>query len=259
MIKSKLSFFIFLLSGFANAQWVVQQVPTTNALIDVYFADTLQGWVTERDGIFYTSDGGDTWELQYHGNTSYLSGLSDSEVWATSLQDTLLHTTNGGIVWDIITVNGFTDFDSTWSLSTVYFYDTNIGWIQAEGWISGAIRIRLLKTTNGGLTWEMRTHPWLSADAYIQFFDSLSGYRTGSNIPFFKTTDGGATWDSVAWYGYMVTFNMQFLTENIGWMSIDGPVLTTSAIKTINGGENWISNIMFQCSDLTTYLSLQTR
>lgn len=48
---------------------------------------------------------------------------------------------------------------------------------------------------------------------------------------------------------------MKFLTKEIGWMSIDGPVLTTSVIKTTNGGENWIWNITFQCSDLSTYLS----
>lgn len=101
----------------------------------------------------------------------------------------------------------------------------------------------------------MHTHPWLSSDAYIQFFDSLYGYRTGSGLPFFRTTDGGETWELVSWYGYMVTFSMQFLTKNIGWISIDGPVLTTSVIKTTNGGEDWFDNITFQCSDLSTYLS----
>ena len=34
----------------------------------------------------------------------------------------------------------------------------------------------------------------------------------------------GETWDLVTWYGYMFTFSMQFLTKEIGWMSIDGPV-----------------------------------
>jgi photosystem II stability/assembly factor-like uncharacterized protein len=256
MKKIKTIFLGILLCTYANAQWVIQQVPTTHRLHDIYFADTSNGWVTGQDGIFHTSDGGYTWNMQYQGNTSYIAGISTTELWATSLRDTLLHTTNSGISWDIININSFTDFDSTWSLSCVYFYNTNIGWTQAEGWISGGISSpRLLKTTDGGITWEMHTDPWLSSDAYIQFFDSLYGYRTGSELPFFRTTDGGETWELVSWYGYMVTMSMQFLTKEIGWMSIDGPVLTTAVIKTINGGEDWFGNIAFQCSALSTYLS----
>ncbi len=139
-------------------------------------------------------------------------------------------------------------------IATVYFYDVNTGWIQAIGWKEGSYAYRLLKTTDRGVFWDMRTHPWLSADAYIQFLDSTYGYRTGSNIPFFRTTDGGETWDLVTWYGYMVTFNMQFLTKEIGWISVDGPVLTTLTINTSDGGENWSDNFIFQCSDLSTYL-----
>jgi photosystem II stability/assembly factor-like uncharacterized protein len=253
-IKLILLFLLFYIC--ANAQWVVQQVPTTRRLHDIYFADTSKGWVTGPDGIFHTTDGGNNWEVQYNNFAGALSGLSSTELWTTSMRDTLLHTTNGGVYWDIITINGFTDFDSTWSISTIYFFDTNIGWIQAKGWISGSLyNTRLLKTTDGGVTWEMHTEPWLSTDAYIQFFDSLYGYRTGSSIPFFRTTDGGETWDLVSWYGYMYTLSMQFMTKDIGWMSIDGPVLGTAVIKTKNGGEDWFGNITFECSDLSTYLS----
>ncbi len=248
--------FLFLLYCFCTkAQWVVQQVPTTNTLYDIYFVDSAQGWVTGHDGIFHTLDGGSNWEIQYTGHSGQLSGLNTTDLWVTRFRDTLLHSTNGGISWDIVTINEFTDFDSTYYIATVYFYDIDIGWIQAGGWISGGVQYRLLKTTDRGLSWEMNTDPWLSWNAHIQFLDSLNGFRTGSGIPFFRTTDSGNTWDLVTWYGYMETFSMKFLTKEIGWMSIDGPVLTTSVIKTTNGGENWIWNITFQCSDLSTYLS----
>ena len=256
MIKSKLISLIFLFFTYANAQWIVQQVPTTKALYDIYFADTSNGWVTCDDGIFHTSDGGNSWDLQYQGITSYLSGISTIELWATTLRDTILHTTNGGISWDIITINSFTGFDSTWSLSTIYFFDTNIGWTQARGWIFGSMQYpRLLKTTDGGATWEMSTPPYLSFDAFIQFFDSLYGYRTGSGIHFYRTTDGGETWEQLGWYSLNYTLCMQMLTKDIGWTTTDGPVLSTAVWKTIDGGENWYINNSFECSDLTTYLS----
>jgi len=256
MKKVNILIFFLLYCFCTNAQWFVQQVPTTNVLIDIYFADSSQGWVTGRDGIFHTSDGGNTWGLQYQGITGALSGLNNSELWATSLRDTLLHTTNGGISWDIITINNFTGFDSTWSLSTIYFFDTNIGWTQARGWISGSMEYpRLLKTTDRGATWEMSTPPYLSFDAFIQFFDSLYGYRTGSGLHFYRTTDGGETWEQLGWYSLNYTLCMQMLTKDIGWTTTDGPVLSTAVWKTIDGGENWYINNSFECSDLTTYLS----
>ena len=255
MKKVKMIIFFLMFCFCANAQWIVQQVPTTNTLYDIYFADTSNGWVTSDDGIFHTADGGITWEIQHQGQAGHISGLSIEELWVTGRKDTLLHTTNGGTVWDKISLNSFTNFDSTRGFSTVYFYDTNIGWTQARGWIAGSIQACLLKTTDSGLTWELRNDPWLSWNAHLQFLDTLYGYRTGSGIPFFRTTDGGETWDLVTWYGYMETFSMKFLTKKIGWMSIDGPVLTTSVIKSTNGGGTWFWNITFQCSDLSTYLS----
>ncbi len=104
----------------AKAQWVVQQVPTTNALRDVYFADTTNGWVTCSDGIFHTHDGGYNWELQYPVSAGHLCGLSDTELWATKSRDTLLHSTDGGISWDIVTINSFTDFDSTYYCNCLF-------------------------------------------------------------------------------------------------------------------------------------------
>lgn len=254
MCNKILIMFFFLLSLSIRAQWIVQQAPTSNRLYDVYFADSSEGWVTGYDGIFHTTDSGGTWARQYPQVAVHLSGLNKNELWATGNRDTLLHTTDNGVYWNKVTILEFTDMDSIAGGVTIYFFDYIFGWTQIWGWKEGAYVTRLLKTIDGGITWEMRIHPWLSADAYIQFFDSLYGYRTGSSIPFFKTTDGGDTWEEVSWYDYMATFSMQFLTKDIGWISIDGPVLMTAVIKTTNRGVNWFDNITFQCSDLSTVL-----
>lgn len=254
MIKLKLLFTVFLFSTYSSAQWVVQQVPTTDILIDIYFADSSHGWVTAGyDGIFYTSDGGYTWEQQYSSFAGNVSGLSETELWVGGKKDTLLHTTNSGINWEKLSLMAFTDLDSVASLTSIYFLDANIGWTYIVGWENGSdtLKTRLLKTTNGGLSWQIKINPLssLTLNLYIQFFDLENGLMTGWDpTPIFRTTNGGESWDSLAFAGYMATFDMQFTTSDIGWISSDGPVLSTLIWKTINGGYNWLINHSFQCS-----------
>jgi photosystem II stability/assembly factor-like uncharacterized protein len=259
MRKTQLLFLIFLFFTVANAQWIVQQVPTTKTLRDIYFADSSQGWVVGDDGIFHTIDGGYNWAHQFIGFVGHVCGISNNELWATGVRDTLLHTNDSGTNWSKRSLITFLDLDSVSSLAKIYFYNNNIGWVYVRGWQSGQFTFRLLKTTDGGNFWYMMVNPlanWGGGNAIIQFLDSTFGLITGTYSPVFKTTDGGESWEQLAGnFGYMVTFDMQFISGNIGWVSTDGPVITTTVDKTTDGGENWFNNITFQCSALSTYLS----
>lgn len=139
----KTIFISFLLCVCSSAQWIVQQVPTTNELYDVYFADSTEGWVTAYDGIFHTSDGGNAWERQYQMIAVHLSGLNKTELWATGNRDTLLHTTDGGVYWNKVTIKEFTDMDSVAGGVAIYFFDNNFGWTQIWGWKNSSYITRL--------------------------------------------------------------------------------------------------------------------
>src|ERR1043166_532000 len=110
------------------AQWTIQQLPTTQQLTDIYFADTSNGWVVGFDGIFHTVDGGLTWEQQFPLSVGHISGISRSEFWATRARDTLLHSIDGGEHFEKLTVGRYFDLDSVRRTIQVYFFDSLTGW-----------------------------------------------------------------------------------------------------------------------------------
>ncbi len=48
----------FIATLHAQGQWYVQQLPISQPLTDIYFADTVHGWVQAFDGLFHNTDGG---------------------------------------------------------------------------------------------------------------------------------------------------------------------------------------------------------
>jgi photosystem II stability/assembly factor-like uncharacterized protein len=93
----------------------------------------------------------------------------------------------------------------------------------------------VLKTSDGGTTWnfiaKLDDEPLNS----VFFTDSLTGYAAGEILA--KTTDGGATWGG-KYRGTGVHKSIYFPTRNKGYVvNDDGSIL-----KTYNGGHTWISD-----------------
>ncbi len=205
-------------------------------LIIVLFALTYghsQNWIIQNSGTlshlstvcFTNSD------------TGYVGGVSDS---GTAL---MLKTANGGTTWDSLSLGIIMGY-----LSSIVFTDVETGYAVGGGqffyppYSVGTI----LKTTDGGTTWNNwnpgLTHPLWS----VQFPDKNTGYAVGfSSI--YKTTNAGVSWDSLpvmSQYG----LTSVFFTDSInGFMVADHGYI----FKTTNGGVNW--NI--QNSGTTNYLN----
>ncbi|GEM_PF-1803430 len=250
---------LFLLLSPTNGytQWVVQQVPTTERLTDVYFADTREGWVSSWSGIFHTIDGGVTWIQESASPTFSLSGINANECWGAGLQDTILHTTDGGTTWLSLNVGRFLNLDSVRVLTKVYFFDDHFGWIGALGWKGSRDLSVFAKTSDAGITWVPNPgsiHVQISSPyPLIQFIDHDYGVLTGYWSPFYRTRDGGESWDSLSYFGYTKRMDLQFTSKQNGWASSDGPGLMTSLFNTTDSGSHWEAKLNFQCSDLSTY------
>ncbi|MBI1808102.1 MAG: T9SS type A sorting domain-containing protein [Ignavibacteria bacterium] len=232
------------------------QSPTTERLNDVYFADSLNGWVIGLGGIFHTTNGGLSWTRQDSIHTEHIAGIDARNCWATNWNhiygDTLLHTTDGGVTWARLSLNPFLDSIS-W-LGRICFVDSFTGWATAlrrnrtEMWI--------LRTTDGGMSWKPT---FIQGGLFMylcSFVDRKTGWVAGEPGPLLRTTDGGMTWDSLRNIGYHAgAMDMQFLSKSIGWITVDGPTTTTAIGKTADSGFTFRSQLEFNCSDFTTYIS----
>jgi len=215
-----------------HAQWTVQPAPS-NALTAIYFADSLNGWVGGGEGIFRTTDGGDTWSVQWERTVGHMAGTGPQECWATGRRDTLFHTTNGGGIWTTVTLGSV--LDSVNGLGRICFVDSLHGWVVARR----NQHLWVLTTADAGASWSALPigRPY-AEPGFCTFVDTLTGWVVANADEVFRTTDGGATW-SFRSYTWLFAYDIQFVTQSIGWVSAHVGVEPVVVAKTTDAGQTW--------------------
>jgi photosystem II stability/assembly factor-like uncharacterized protein len=194
-----------------------------------------------------------SWVLQTNplgtGNSAMVGKIqfvSPTEGWISAGNGKLLHTTNGGTNWTIVSPEPV-DTLFSWSdpALSLCFINPTTGWIiHTKGSFSNMQGAVVYKTTNGGSNWNKLTIPNYDAGIYIQFVDANNGWIMifNSNLTggIFRTTNGGINWNIIEQPVGGFPF---FINSNTGWlMPINsGGIGTTSDSirKTTNGGLNW--------------------
>lgn len=161
--------------------------------------------------IIKSTDSGNTW--QYIDMSAYATALveitfiDENIGFAAGSDDdgaVVLKTTNGGVIWTKI-YNSNIPFEYVWKMQLL---DNNKIFcsIEAESPNIG----RLLKSLDGGLTWETKDFP----DTYVQavgFTSATHGWMGGHNTGFYETFDGGTTWNNTGVGG---SLNRIFFVNN---------------------------------------------
>jgi photosystem II stability/assembly factor-like uncharacterized protein len=257
--------------------WFVQTLPINDAYNDLFFIDTLHGWMvstgysgtSDTGYIIHTSNGGYNWVVQkaepqlfwrvqfVDTNYGYVVGGYPSPC--------IKKTTNGGIIWTDISSN----IGNLFTINDISFVNKDTGWVCINDFFDGGI----YKTMNGGNNWTQQKYDQY---AYKVFFinKDTGWYCTGSNQKLYRTTNSGANWSlqytnpsySITdifflnsfkgWMfaGYIkyttdggftwtigqsdyVGYSLKFLNENTGYGGVFG--LPPKIIKTIDGGLHW--------------------
>ena len=140
----------------------------------------------------------------------------------------ILKTIDGGLNW--------VQSNATSAIRKIIFTSNNIGYALGESSNHEGI---ILKTSNGGLTWETSLSlPYRSLFS-MYFTSNSTGYVSVQSGKIYKTTNGGLNWTEYS-TGSLETFlSMYFPNDSIGFIvSSNGKIF-----KTINSGYTWTSCI----------------
>jgi photosystem II stability/assembly factor-like uncharacterized protein len=226
--------------------WYEQDYPVASNLYSVFFVDNYIGWASGSNGvILHTSDGGNTWIEQNHGftNGGYIfRGLYflDANIgWAVGGKPytynspnkrVILHTTDGGDNWE---TNFYESYTSP--LLSVYFTDTNTGWVVGEyDQYSGHI----LHTSNGGDTWSVQGSGVTSHLNDVHFADSNNGWIVSYSGLLLYTVNGGGTWASKNIGTSDDLSGIHFINSQNGWVC-GGNNDDATIMQTTDGGNTW--------------------
>lgn len=213
--------------------WVTEETNTTTPLLKVRSPEG-NGQLVIASGfdglILRSTDRGEIWAMVTSNITGDLWGLqmiNDTLGWACGNYNSLTKTTDGGLSWQRVFTPGYKG--NYWWIA---FMDEHYGFIAADG--------NVLRTTNGGLNWEIIQagdgYPLFSIDVIDSLHIAAGGYGgTGYAAKNIYSSDGGNTWID----GGPTTTDP---INCVKYINTDTGYITMSEVgiwKTTNRGQTW--------------------
>jgi photosystem II stability/assembly factor-like uncharacterized protein len=226
-------------------QGKVGEIPDVN-LERVSAIDAHNAWVVGGQGtILRTHDGGRSWQRQ-----QVPSGASESELggiraidgqtaWAAGTPGVILHTSDGGQTW---TQQGQGTVPPA-HLEGVYASDADHAW--TVGGVTDQSREKkvILRTIDGGTTWELVPWVWPGAHETGHFIDihgvDANTVWTVGTAMVLHTADGGRTWvdQTMEFGGYFDANGVFAVDRNTVWVVTD----SGGIYRSDDGGKDWVT------------------
>jgi photosystem II stability/assembly factor-like uncharacterized protein len=241
--------------------WLLLPTSITVGLGKVQFINLDTGWVASSHYIYRTIDGGSSWLQQLYlpqpneviFDIEFVKGLPGEPVmgFACGGLAGFWKSTNGGETWQggAACTNG--------NFLGASFIDKNNGWL--VGAPSTLNPVTIMRTTNGGGTFEEQTNPIIEPYMRdVSFVTNQRGLAVGNNGKTLYTIDGGANWEerpngSNVWQEVFLSetgkaWTVGFygsIAHSDDWgytwqMQKSGVYETLNGIDFINDNEGWI-------------------
>jgi len=241
--------------------WLVQSSPTTLSLFSVRAVNRAVAWASGGNGsgtepvVLRTTDGGGVWGSVTSNlppvDLYCIEAFDADRAWVGTGGGQIYATTNGGQSWSAQPYPG----SQSGFIDGLRFFDAQVGYALGDP-PSGSSQFVLLRTTDGGSTWNhFASEPvgttgeagWNNSFAWT---DSRHGWF-GTNVSrIWRTSDGGTTWQNAA-SGASSSFALAFRDSLTGVVGHNDGVVGRST----DGGLSW-ATISFPSSATVTGIAL---
>jgi len=223
-------------------QWLQQSATSLSdwQATGVSFPDKRHGWVVGTSEFYYltTLDGGQSWQELIYPNrfraiqVHFVDSLTG---WIVGHLDTILYTSDGGQNWSKQVVGNYRG-----NLLDVHFVNSLYGWV-AGGNASPDNSSLILKTTDGGSTWQRFPGLFSPSHVAVDLLGTSNAWFSGFVGGFIFTSDGGATWEdtTLPGAGNNNYTGISFIDPLRGWVVGTGGFLRGEILRTIDGGHSW--------------------
>lgn len=175
-------------------------------------------------------------------NLNSIFCIDTNNIWIGADSGKVLFTSDKGLNWDIF------DTGIEERILKVFFLDENYGWGLAHYENFPDYRSIILKTTDGGQSWEKEFYRVENVFLYsIVFFDSANGW-IGGDTELAYTEDGGQNWyapqgiDST--FVHMPIYELKFFNRQIGY-AVGGYIDFVGVVwTTVDSGKTWDSRLV---------------
>lgn len=214
--------------------WNSSSLTSTRTLRDVLFLNKDTGFVVGHSGeVHRTYDGGANWSKMTTGVSNDLTNICEIKgaFYVTGNRGLIIKSTNMGTSWTSLS----TEMGPVDNMYSPYFINPNIG-------LAGGYNGRILRTANGGASWNTIMHGGFRI-IDIKFISDKIGYACGhddyNNAVLMTTNDAGLSWTSKS-FPNMILSSIEFIDSSTGYMVGGNNLNKTSKVyKTVDGGKNW--------------------
>jgi len=179
------------------------------------------------------------WQSQLPTSYDYndLQMLDNNTIVAVGLTGSFIRSNDGGLTWK------FTWTNTLLNLTGVDFTDSNIGYACGEGNQYSSLPGIVVKTIDGGITWDSLGIPYNAMFSDIDFINPDTGWVAADSGKVYRTNNGGLTWTDQSFVETKMIRRIFMANADTGYVAGENGLL----YRTFNGGTYWSP-----CPPLTT-------
>ena len=224
--------------------WITIPIAENWNISQIDFINESVGWAIGINYIWKTTDGGNTWAQQFSSTVFGFNSLyviDATNVFAVG-SNKIYKTSNGGTTWINVSPNFLQR-----NYNSLRFQDSQAGVVVGNYYDGIRDRGLILKTTNGGGTWDQTIVNEFNNITDLQFLDNTNGYFKANNdsVSFLcRTDDMFSSWSILTQSCYGMG-SYRFVDNNNVYAVIADSITYNKLMTSTDGGTNWQYNTYF--------------